>query len=57
MLTFIILFAIAILAVAGWLIANGANQRKRARMADAEHVNAQQTGGGAPTVGRASGLN
>jgi hypothetical protein len=57
MITFIILFAIVILGFAGWMIANGANQRKRSRMADDVHVTAQQTGAGSPSTGRASGVN
>lgn len=57
MITFILIFAVLVLAIAGWMIANGANQRKRAGQADQAHVQAQQTGGGAPTVGRASGNN
>lgn len=57
MLTFIILFAIVILAFAGWMIAKGAGQTKRSRMADNVHVQAEKTGSGAPTVGRAPGAN
>lgn len=57
MITFIILFAIVILAFAGWMIAKGAGKDKRSRMADDVHVTAQQTGAGSPTVGRASGNN
>jgi hypothetical protein len=57
MITFIILFALVILGFAGWMIASGANQRKRSRMADQVHVTAQQTGAGSPSVGRASGNN
>lgn len=57
MITFILIFAVLILGFAGWMIANGANQRKRARQADQTHVQAQETGSGAPTVGRATGTN
>jgi hypothetical protein len=57
MITFILIFAGIIVLFAAWLIANGANQRKRARMADTVHVQAQETGSGAPTVGRATGAN
>lgn len=57
MITFILIFAGLILAVAAWMIANGANQRKRSRMADDVHVQAQETGAGSPTVGRATGAN
>lgn len=58
MITFILIFAFIILAAAAWLIANGANQRSRARMAGKEHVMKQQEqGGGSAPVGRASGAN
>ncbi len=57
MITFILIFAFIVLAGAAWMVANGANQRKRARQADETHVKAQQTGSGAPTVGRATGTN
>ena len=57
MVTFILIFAVLLLVFAGWMIANGANQRKRARQADQSQVQAQQTGSGAPTVGRAKGNN
>ena len=53
MITFILIFAVLILGFGGWMIANGANQRKRAGQADKTHVEAQQTGSGAPGVGRA----
>ena len=57
MITFILIFAGIIVLFAAWLIANGANQRKRARMAGESHVKSEQTGSGAPTVGRATGTN
>lgn len=57
MITFILIFAGLIIAFAAWMIANGANQRKRARMADDVHVKSQETGSGSPSVGRASGAN
>ena len=57
MITFILIFAVVILLFGGWMIANGANNRKRARQADDVHVQAQQEGSGSPTVGRASGAN
>ncbi len=57
MITFILIFAFIVMAGAAWVIANGANQRKRARQAGESHVQSQQTGSGAPTVGRATGTN
>ncbi len=55
MITFILIFGFVILLFGGWLIANGANKRKRAGQADDVHVQAQQTGSGSPTIHRASG--
>lgn len=57
MITFILIFAFLILAGAGWMIANGATKRKRSGQAGETHVQAEQTGSGAPTVGRATGTN
>ena len=58
MITFILIFAVLILGAGAWLIASGANQRKRAGMSGNEHVVKQQeTGGGSAPVGRASGAN
>lgn len=57
MITFILIFAGLILVGAAYFLATGATQRKRERMAGESHVVSQQTGAGAPTVGRASGNN
>jgi hypothetical protein len=57
MITFILIFAFIVLAGAAWMIANGANNRKRARQAGETHVHAEQAGSGAPTIGRANGTN
>ena len=57
MITFILLSAGAIILLAAVFIAYGANQRKRASQSGQEHVTAQQTGGGKPSVGRSPGVD
>ncbi|HLI76694.1 MAG TPA: hypothetical protein VKV02_07085 [Acidobacteriaceae bacterium] len=57
MITFILIFAVVVLGAAAWMVANGATQRKRSRQAGGAQVQAQQTGSGAPVVGRPTGVN
>ncbi len=57
MMIFILLAVLAIIAVAAIVIANGANQRKRAGQSSSASVTAQQTGNGSPKVGRSTGEN
>lgn len=57
MITFIWIVALLIVGLFGWMIASGATKRKRSRQAGQSEVNSEQAGGGAPSVGRASGIN
>ena len=55
MITFILIFAGLIILGAAYFLATGATQREA--MAGESHAQSQQTGAGAPTVGRPTGNN
>ena len=57
MLTFILLAAGVILAIAIGFVAYGANQRKRSGQSGQSEVNIQKTGEGRPSIGRPTGMN
>ena len=57
MITFLLIAVLALIVIAAIIVANTANQRKRAGQSDSSTVLKQQTGTGSPKVGRPTGEN